>query len=59
MSSSWEGKNHQFYAKGYRANDFLELVHINVCGFMNVQAQRGYEYFITFTDDTLDTVLYT
>ena len=29
----------------------LELVHTDVCGPMSTQAKRGYEYFITFTDD--------
>ena len=34
---------------GYKAKDYLELVHIDVCGPFNVHAQGGYEYFITFT----------
>ncbi|WRX15340.1 Integrase [Theobroma cacao] len=28
-----------------------DLVHINVCGPMNIKARGGYEYFITFIDD--------
>ena len=40
-----------FNSKGYRATDFLKLVHSNVCGPMSIQARGGYEYFITFTDD--------
>ena len=48
-----EGKmtKRPFKAKGYRATKLLELVHINVCGPMRVQAKGGYEYFVTFTDD--------
>lgn len=30
---------------------YLELVHIDICGPMNVHARGGYEYFITFTND--------
>ena len=40
-----------FTTKGYKANECLELVHINLCGPFNVHAWEGYEYFITFTDD--------
>jgi hypothetical protein len=40
-----------FSAKGYRAKDLLELLHIDVCGPMSVPARGDYEYFITFTDD--------
>ena len=40
-----------FNAKGRRAQDLLELVHLDVCGPMSTQAKGGYEYFITFTDD--------
>ena len=29
----------------------LELVHIDVCGLINMSARGGYKYFITFTDD--------
>lgn len=39
-----------FSAKGYRANDVLELVHTDVWCPIRVQAQGGYEYFITFTE---------
>jgi hypothetical protein len=51
--SCLEGKmtNRSMYAKGYRVKKLLELVHIDVCGPMNIQAQGGYEYFIMFTDD--------
>ena len=38
-------------AKGYRVKDLLELVHLDVCGQMSIQARGGFEYFITFTDD--------
>ena len=40
-----------FNAKWHRANELLELVHLDVCGPMSIQARGGYEYFITFTDD--------
>ena len=40
-----------FNAKGRRAPELLELVHMDVCGPMSTQVKRGYEYFITFTDD--------
>ena len=48
-----EGKitKRPFNAKRYRAKDLLELVHLDVCGPMSIQARGGYEYFITFTDD--------
>ena len=51
--SCLEGKmtKRPFNAKGYRANDVLELIHTDACGPMNFQARGGYEYFITFTDD--------
>ena len=29
----------------------LELVHLDVCGPLSIQARGGYEYFITFNDD--------
>ena len=38
-------------AKGYRVKDLLELVHLDVCGQMSIQARGGFKYFITFTDD--------
>ena len=40
-----------FNAKGRRAQEWLELVHMDVCGPMSTQAKGGYEYFITFTED--------
>ena len=40
-----------FSAKGFRANEPLELVHSDVCRPLNVQARGGYEYFVTFIDD--------
>lgn len=40
-----------FNAKGRRAQELLELVHMDVCGPMSTQAKGGYEYFITFIDD--------
>ena len=38
-------------AKGRRAQELLELVHMDVYGPMSTQAKGGYEYFIPFTDD--------
>ena len=40
-----------FNAKGKRAQDLLELVHLDVCGLMSTQARGGYKYFVTFTND--------
>ena len=34
-----------------RANDLCEIIHIDVCGPMSVDARGGYRYFLTFTDD--------
>ena len=51
--SCLEGKmtKRPFNAKGRRAQDLLELVHLDVCAPMSIQASGGYEHFITFTDD--------
>ena len=46
--SCLEGK---MIKRGNRTNAFLELVHTNVCGPINIRARGGYEYFIIFTDD--------
>ena len=34
-----------------RANDLLEIIHIDVCGPMTVEARGGYRYFLTFIVD--------
>src|SRR3954470_2914759 len=34
-----------------RATDVLEIIHIDVCGPMSVEARGAYRYFLTFTDD--------
>ena len=34
-----------------RANDLLEIIHIDVCGPMSVDAHGGYRYFLTLSDD--------
>ena len=34
-----------------RASDLLELIHTDVCGPMSSTARRGFQNFITFTDD--------
>ena len=40
-----------FTGRGERAGDLLGLIHTDVCGPMSTQAMRGFNYFITFTDD--------
>ena len=40
-----------FNAKGVRAKECLELVHIDVCEPFIVQTCEGYKYFTTFTYD--------
>ena len=32
-------------------NTLLDIIHIDVCGPMSVEARGGYHYFMTFTDD--------
>ena len=34
-----------------RAIELLEIIHTDVCGPKNIEARRGYLYFLTFTDD--------
>ena len=34
-----------------RADDLLDIIHIDVCTSMSVEARGGYRYFLTFTDD--------
>ena len=48
-----EGKmtKRPFSTKGQRATQPLKPVHSDVCGPLNVQARRSYEYYITFIDD--------
>ena len=48
-----EGKmtKRTFGSKDNRAKGVLELVHGDVCRPMNIQAQGGYEYFVTFIDN--------
>ena len=40
-----------FSSKENRAIKYLELVHIDMCGPINVQARVSYKYLITFMDD--------
>ena len=40
-----------FVGQGERVTELLRLIHSNVCGPINVMAQDGYFYFVTFTDD--------
>ena len=42
-----------FKAKGYRAKEVMNLIHIDLCGPMSISARGGYEYFITFIDGLL------
>ena len=39
-----------FKAKGYRANEVLDLVYTDLCGPISTSARGGYKYFITFID---------
>ena len=34
-----------------RATDLLEIIHIDVCGPISVEARDGHHYFRTFTDE--------
>ena len=34
-----------------RAIDLLEIIHIDVCDPMSIDARGEYRYFLTFTDD--------
>ena len=54
--SCLEGKitKRSFHSKGHRANDLLELVHLDVCGPFNVEARGGHEYFVIFFMIALD-----
>ena len=40
-----------FSIKGQRVQECLELVYTNIYGPLKIQAQGGFEYFTTFTDD--------
>ena len=33
------------------ASDLLEMIHVDVCGPMSVEACSGYCYFLTFADN--------
>ena len=41
----------QFSGTMERANDLLEIIYIDVCGPMSVEACDGYHYLLTFIDD--------
>ena len=49
-----EGKmtKRPFSAKGKRSKEPLQLVHNDVNSPLSVQARGGYEYFVTFIDDS-------
>ena len=34
-----------------RASDLLEIIHVDVCDPMRIEACGGYRYFLAFTDD--------
>ena len=40
-----------FMGKSYRAKEPLELIHLNLCGSINVIVIGGFKYFISFIDD--------
>ena len=40
-----------FTGKSYRAKEPLELIHLGLCGPMNVKARVSFEYFISFIDN--------
>ena len=40
-----------FIGKDEQSTECLGLIHSDVCGLMNVQAIRGFLYFIMFIDD--------
>ena len=40
-----------FFGTMEQATDLLEIIHIDVCNPMSVEARGGYNYFLTFTDD--------
>ena len=39
-----------FSGKMERATELLEIIHMDVCGPMSVEARGRYRYFLTFTD---------
>jgi hypothetical protein len=41
-----------FTGQSERASDLLGLVHTDVCEPMSSVARGGFQYFITFTDDS-------
>ena len=40
-----------FFGTMERATDLLEIIHIDVCDPMSIDARGEYRYFLTFTDD--------
>ena len=39
-----------FIRKGESANELLDLIHMDVCGHMSIQAKNCFIYFMTFID---------
>jgi len=39
------------FSKAKRASSPLQLIHLDICGLMNMRARHGENYFITFIDD--------
>ena len=40
-----------FFGTMERASDLLEIIQVDVCGPMSVDAHGGYRYFLTFTGE--------
>ena len=40
-----------FFGTMELASDLLEIIHVDVCGPMSVDACGGYRYFLTFTGE--------
>jgi len=47
----WKESQIPFVKEPWRAKFPLELVHIYVCGLMNISSVGGNKYFLTFIDD--------
>ena len=39
------------FGKAMRATQPLELIHLDICGPMNVKSRHGVSYFLTYIDD--------
>ena len=43
--------NLSYKGNGERANELLDLIHMDVCGLMSIYDRGGFIYFITFIGD--------